>query len=81
VYTGETPTGIQPIAGVSTRTAAFVGATRKGPVNAARVVDSFAEFREHFGKASPDSPTALAVFQFYVNGGRKAVVVRGKSAP
>jgi phage tail sheath protein FI len=80
VYTGETPTGIQPIAGVSTRTAAFVGATRKGPVNAARVVDSFAEFREHFGKASPDSPTALAVFQFYVNGGRKAVVVRVPAA-
>ncbi len=76
VYVEEINAGPRPIAAVSISTTAFVGATVKGPLNEAKVVQSFATYSEVFGPASSASPVSLAVLQFFANGGREAVVVR-----
>ena len=76
IYVEEVNAGRHPIAAVSISTTAFVGATVKGPLDEATVVQSFATYSEVFGPASSASPVSLAVLQFFANGGREAVVVR-----
>lgn len=78
VYIEEIPAGPQGIVGVPTSTAAFVGFTAKGPINQAKAVDSLVAFRETFGTATAKVPLALAVGQFFDNGGKRAVIVRTK---
>src|SRR5262245_27455808 len=76
VYVEETPAGGHVIAGVPTSTAAFVGATQAGPVAAPRIVHSFAEFEAQFGGLAVDMPLGYAVQQYFVNGGRDALIAR-----
>jgi uncharacterized protein len=76
VYVEEIPADVQPIAGVPTSTTAFLGATRSGPVDVPRLVRSFAEFKAHFGGLAGDMPLGYAVQQYFLNGGREAVIAR-----
>lgn len=81
VYIEELLSGSRAIAGVPTSVAAFIGATRRGPVNRAVEVRSFSEFQRRFGKLSAALETGYAVHQYFLNGGRKAWVVRVAQNP
>src|SRR5262245_17108353 len=76
VYLQEIPSGVRPIEGVSTSTAAFIGKTEMGPIGKARLVTSVAEFQNNFGTFLPDSFLAHSVLQFFNNGGKKIYIVR-----
>lgn len=76
VYVEETSTGLHPIEGVSTSTAAFVGPARTGPVDSPVHVRSHRDFVHIFGSGSPPSTLDHAVRLFFENGGSDAVIVR-----
>jgi phage tail sheath protein FI len=76
VYIQEIPSGVKPIEGVSTSTAAFIGKAEMGPLGKANLVTSFSEFQASYGSYLSDSYLAHSVFQFFNNGGRKTYVVR-----
>ncbi|CAN5689120.1 phage tail sheath subtilisin-like domain-containing protein [soil metagenome] len=75
-YIEELPSGARAITGVATSLAAFVGRTRRGPVNDPVPIKTFADFERIFGGLWRWSPLSFAVRDFYLNGGRQAVVVR-----
>jgi hypothetical protein len=76
VYIEEIPSGVRPIEGVSTSTAAFIGKTERGPLDRAFMVTSFAEFQATYGTFLNDSYLAPAALQFFNNGGKRLYVVR-----
>src|SRR5262245_46383115 len=76
VYIEEVPSGVHTIVGVATSITAFIGRTRWGPENEATTVFGFTEFAKRFGGLWADSSLAYAVRDFYLNGGRQAVIVR-----
>jgi len=67
---------VHPIEGVATSIAAFLGATKLGPVNAPVLVRSFLEFQAQFGGLAEPFPLTYAVQQFFTNGGREALIAR-----
>lgn len=81
VYVQELPTGVRTITGVSTSTAAFVGYFRRGPMNQAVQLLSWADFEREFGGLDASSETSYAVQQFFNNGGTQAYAVRTASGP
>lgn len=76
VYIEELPSSIRTIASVTTSVTAFVGHTRRGPLNQPVRVSSFADFERRFGGLTSQSAVGYAVHQFFGNGGTVAVVVR-----
>ena len=82
VYIEETSYRGKPIQGVSTSTAGFVGAARKGLVGKAVFVPSYAHFRRQFGDPLAVPADGLggylghAVKAFFDNGGARCWVVR-----
>ncbi|MFJ9704031.1 phage tail sheath family protein [Streptomyces sp. NPDC101234] len=76
VYVQEVAGGVRTITGVATSITAFLGRTRRGPVDRATVVDNFADYQRIFGGLSPDSTVSSAVRDFFANGGGQALVVR-----
>ncbi|HEU0076374.1 MAG TPA: hypothetical protein VFQ76_01920, partial [Longimicrobiaceae bacterium] len=76
VYIEEVPSGVRSISGVSTSVTAFIGAAKRGPVNRAVRIQSFAEFERRFGGLDPGSEMSYGVRQFFANGGSDAWVVR-----
>jgi phage tail sheath protein FI len=76
VYIQEVPSGVRTITGVSTSTTAFVGRTRKGPVERPTEIHSFGEFDTLFGGLWDQSPLSFSVQQYFLNGGQTAVIVR-----
>lgn len=82
VYIEETSYRGKPIQGVSTSTAGFVGAARKGPVGKPVFVPSYAHFRRLFGEPLTTPADGLggylghAVKAFFDNGGARCWVVR-----
>src|SRR3982751_893567 len=76
VFIQEIPSGVRPIEGVSTSTAAFIGMAQKGPLNQAVLVTRLTEFEDTFGTFLEASWLAHSVFQFFNNGGKKCYVVR-----
>jgi uncharacterized protein len=76
VFVEEAPAGARPIEGVGTSTAAFVGATPSGPLDAPLMVHSFAEFQAQFGALAVDMPLGYAVQHYFTNGGREALIAR-----
>ena len=71
-----TPNHNQPIASVRLSAVAFVGRTRRGPLNRPITVRSFSDFRKEFGGLWLASPMSYALEQFFGNGGEAATVVR-----
>jgi uncharacterized protein len=76
VYIQEVPSGVRTIAGVATSITAFVGYTRKGLMDKAVSIASYADFQRSHGGLDAASPLSYAVSQFYKNGGSLAYVVR-----
>ncbi|HEX7277027.1 MAG TPA: phage tail sheath C-terminal domain-containing protein [Acidimicrobiales bacterium] len=72
---------MEPIAGVDTSTAGFVGEAPAGPVGEARLVTSMVEFTELYGGLEPLGDARLpylayAARAFFLNGGRRLYVAR-----
>lgn len=76
VYIEELQSPVRSIASVSTSVTAFIGRTRRGPADRAELIHSFAEFEQIFGGLWRQSPLSYAVQQYFLNGGRDAVIVR-----
>jgi hypothetical protein len=54
----------------------FIGRTERGPVNEPALIRSYNHFRQVFGGHTPLSHLSYCVQQFFLHGGRNAVVVR-----
>ena len=54
----------------------FIGRTERGPVNEPTLIRSYNHFRQIFGGHAPFSHLSWSVQQFFLHGGRNAVVVR-----
>ena len=76
VYIEEIPSGVRTITGVSTSVTAFVGSTKKGPINEAVRCLSLSDYERSFGGLDATSELSYAVRQFFLNGGSQAWVVR-----
>jgi uncharacterized protein len=76
VYIEEMPSGVRTIVGVATSVTAFIGRTRRGPVNEPEIVNSFGDFERRFGGLWTDYPMSYAVKDFFLNGGSQALIVR-----
>lgn len=79
VYFEEQTIGAQPIEGVSTSVAAFMGVAKKGPINSPTLVTSWQQFSKTFGDIIRDYDNAYlgyAVDSFFRNGGGQLYVVR-----
>jgi phage tail sheath protein FI len=80
VYIEEVPSGVHPITGVATAITAFVGFAKKGLVDTPTIVHSFAEFDRTFGGLWDESTMSYAAQQYFMNGGRDALIVRAARA-
>jgi uncharacterized protein len=80
VYIEEVPSGVHPITGVATAIAAFVDFFKRGPMNEAVEIFSFADFERVFGGLDTRSEAGYAIQQFFLNGGSRAWVVRAATA-
>jgi phage tail sheath protein FI len=76
VYIEEVPSGVRTIAGVGTAVTAFVGYALRGPIHEPVKVYGFADYERTFGPLDPRSDLGYAVYQYFLNGGGEAVVVR-----
>jgi uncharacterized protein len=76
VYIEEIPSGVRPIEGVSTSTAAFLGKAERGPDDRALLITSFSEFTRHYGDFLKGFYLAHAALNFFDNGGRRLYVAR-----
>jgi phage tail sheath protein FI len=76
VYIEEQSSGVHSIPGVPTWIAAFVGRTRRGPVESPVAVSSYADFERQFGRLWKESALGFAVRDFFLNGGSEALIVR-----
>ena len=76
VYIEEVPSGVKTIVGVSTSIAAFVGYTARGPTDKAVRIHNFGDFERNFGGLHRESLISYGVYQFFLNGGTDAYVVR-----
>jgi phage tail sheath protein FI len=76
VYIEEIPSGVRTITGVATSITAFIGRTRRGPVDRATRVQSFADFARVFGGLWRSSVLSYAVNHFFQHGGTDALIVR-----
>jgi phage tail sheath protein FI len=78
VYIDEFTPG-EPIQGVGTSTAAFIGTALRGPIEKPVLIQSWDAFESTFGGFIAEPPTsylAPAVYGFFLNGGTRCYVVR-----
>ncbi len=76
VYIEELPSSVRSITGVGTSITAFIGRTRRGPLDEPTRINNFGDFERIFGGLWADSPLTYAVNDFYRNGGTAALIVR-----
>lgn len=76
VYIEELSSGLKPIAGVGTSTAAFVGLCQKGPFGSAVPLTNFGQFLKTFGGYVDGAFLAFAVRSFFSEGGTSCYVTR-----
>jgi len=76
VYVEEIPGGMRRIEGVATSLALFAGWTPRGPDDAARRVDSFADFEHEFGGLDARSLLGYAVQPLFADGGGTLTALR-----
>ncbi|MEU0899919.1 phage tail sheath family protein [Streptomyces massasporeus] len=75
VFVEETSSGIKPIQGVGTATAAFIGFTEKGPVDEAVLVTSWTQYTNVFGEFTTGAYLPQSVYGYFLNGGGNAYVI------
>jgi phage tail sheath protein FI len=76
VYIEEIPSGVRSISGVDTSITTFIGRAKQGPVDDPIVINSFADFERQFGVLDAACPLSYAVRDFFLGGGKQAVIVR-----
>jgi hypothetical protein len=76
IYTQDVPSGSQTIVGVPTSVTAFVGRFASGPVGTPILVSDYASAVSMAGGILPDSPVTYALRDFFLNGGKQALIVR-----
>jgi len=83
VYVEEFDSGGQPLAGVSTSTAGFIGLAQRGPIEGLPVlVTSMNDFKRNYGSYLSENQfgsyryLAYAVEHYFLNGGSRAYIVR-----
>jgi uncharacterized protein len=76
VYIEEILSGVHTIIGVGTSDTAFVGPCPKGPIDRAVRITGFADFEREFGGFDELSEISYAIYQYFLNGGSIAWVVR-----
>lgn len=76
VYIEEVPSGVRTIMGVGTAVTAFVGYTKRGPIDEPVTVFNFGDYERTFGPLDPQCELGYAVHQYFLNGGGAATVVR-----
>lgn len=76
VYIEEIPSSAHTVAGVSTSATAFVDFFPRGPVNQATQVDNWNDFQRIFGGIDTRSEASYGVYQFFLNGGQIAWIIR-----
>ncbi|HXI45918.1 MAG TPA: phage tail sheath C-terminal domain-containing protein [Candidatus Acidoferrales bacterium] len=76
VYIVEKSSGVRTITGVATSITAFIGRALRGPTDKPYLVQSFAEFDRTYGGLWAESALGYAVQQFFINGGRDALICR-----
>jgi hypothetical protein len=68
--------GAYPISLSGATTTGFLGRTERGPVNEPIFVESFPDYCRHFGGHFADGAVSSAVHDYFLHGGRRAVIVR-----
>jgi hypothetical protein len=68
--------GSYPIPLNTATTAGFLGRTERGPINEPVLVESFPEYCRYFGGHFADGGVSYAVHDYFLHGGRQAVIVR-----
>jgi uncharacterized protein len=76
VYVDEVKSSVRTITGVPTSVAAFVGYAPRGPDDRPVHITGWADYEAVFGGLQPKCPMSYAVYQFYLNGGSEAEIVR-----
>jgi len=76
VYIQEVPSGVRTITGVATSITAFIGRALRGTPDEPETINSFADFERIFGGLCVGSSMSYAVRDFYLNGGKQAIIVR-----
>jgi phage tail sheath protein FI len=76
VYVEEVPSGVHPVAGVTTSETAFVDYFSRGPLLTPARVTSLAEFDRRFGGLDANSEASYAIRHYFGNGGSAAWIVR-----
>lgn len=76
VYIEELENPVKTIVGVSTSITAFVGRALAGPKDDPILIHSFGEFESIFGGLWKKSTMSYAIFQYFLNGGHDAIIVR-----
>ena len=66
----------QAIENAAAAITAFVGRTLRGPLNLPTEINSVRDLNEVFGRLWRSSPLSLSVEQYFLQGGRKAIIVR-----
>lgn len=76
VYVQEVPSGSRTITGVATSIALFIGMAQRGPVNEPVQILNFSDYQRTFSADVSQGEMTDQVRQFFLNGGRRAYVVR-----
>ncbi|WP_093771590.1 phage tail sheath C-terminal domain-containing protein [Streptomyces sp. yr375] len=76
VYIDEVKSSVRTITGVATSIAAFVGYAPRGPADRPVHITGWADYEAVFGGLQSNCPMSYAVYQFYLNGGSEAEIVR-----
>ena len=76
VYVIELPSPVKPIIGVSTSTTAFIGRAIQGPTDGHRLIHSFSDYIRTYGGLDEESYMSYAVYQYFLNGGNDAIIIR-----
>jgi phage tail sheath protein FI len=76
VYIEELQNPVKAIVGVSTSMTAFIGYAKKGIINEPMIIHNFGDYERAFGGLWKKSTMSYAVYQYFLNGGVDAVIVR-----
>ena len=76
VYIEELPSSVRTVVGVATSTTAFVGRALKGPENQPVLIHSYGDYERIFGGLWKPSNMSYAVYLYFLNGGKEAIIVR-----
>jgi uncharacterized protein len=76
VYIEKIRSGVRTITGVPTSITAFLGRALRGPTDQPVTITGFGDFERIFGGLHRDFTLGYAVHDFFVNGGRQAIIVR-----